>query len=229
MKEPNNIKIFEHDLKQQSIIDIIQVRPAMYIGESSLTALRFFLSGFQMAETFHQVTSPASLPPDFPDWVAYRLHLSSNWSGFWHRAILSRIREEEQAQTRFFELRDEYLRRKPKIVAIIPVGCMEHQVGRLDSTGEILWSTELHPAESTKIVVYTDDPGFFLAPDENTPPINSFHPALDSGFPLVRHAAKFEILDQSTWERLLIENKKYKKNLARRRSRIRRGTQAPTA
>ncbi|MFC5864219.1 hypothetical protein ACFPT7_18080 [Acidicapsa dinghuensis] len=225
MEEPNDIKIFEHDLKQQSILDIVQVRPGMYIGESTLSGLWFYLHGFQMAECLHKVTSPSSLPSDFPDWVAYRLRLSSNWSGCWHRVILSCIPNEKQALNRFFELREEHLCRKPKIVATIPKVRIDHQIGHYSKTGELLWSTELFPAEPSKIAVYTDDPGFFLTPDENAPPCNSFHPALDSGFPLTPHASKFEILDQPTWERLLIENKKYKKRLANTRSRILRRTQ----
>lgn len=230
MEESNGIKIIEHDLKRQSILDIIRERPAMYMGEATLSGLCYFLSGFGMAEHLHGIKAPPPLPRDFADWVAYRLHLESNWSGFWHRAILSRIRDEHLALIRFYELRDEYLLRKPKVVATIRKDRREHRVGKFGLKNEIIWHTELLP-ESLRIVVYTNDPGFFLTADESDPfsyPNGWFFCALDCGAMGWKFSAeRFEIHDPSTWERLIAENKRYKKNLARRRTRIQRKALLP--
>jgi len=228
--ESNYIKIIEHDLEQQSILDIMRERPAMYMGSSSLTGLRFFLAGFQMAENLHGIKNPPPLPRDFADWVAYRLRLESNCSGFWHRAILSRIRDEHLALMRFYELRDEYLLRKPKVVATIREDCREHRVGQLGLNREIIWRKELLP-NSLRIVVYTDDPGFFLTADESDPfsyPNGWFFSAFDcSTMGWKFSVERFEIHDQPTWDRLVAENKKYRENLARRRARIQRKALPP--
>lgn len=228
MEETNDNRIIEDDLKQQSILDIMRERPAMYMGSSSLTGLRFFLAGFQMAKSLHGITTPPPLPRDFADWVAYKLHLETNWSGFWHRAILSRVPDEHLALIRFYELRDEYLLRKPKVVATIRKDCREHRIGSSDPNSErlkIIWRTELLP-ESLRVVVYTDDPGFFLTADEDDPfsyPNGWFFSAFDcSVMGWKVSAERFEIHDQSTWDRLVAENKKYKRNMARRRARIQR-------
>lgn len=225
MEETNDIKIIKHDLEQQSILDIMRERSGMYMGSSSLTGLRFFLEGFRMAQHLHGMEAPPPLPRDFADWVAYRLHLNSNWDGFWHRAILSRIRDEYLALIRFYELRDEYLLRKPKVVATIRKDRREHRVGQRGPSREIIWRTELLP-ESLRVVVYTNDPGFFLIADEDDPfsyPNGWFFSAFDcSVMGWKVSAERFEIHDQSTWDRLVVENKKYKKNLARRRARIQR-------
>jgi hypothetical protein len=224
VEESNGIKIIEHDLKKDSILDIIRARPAMYIGSSSLTELRFFLGGFHWAEHLHGIEASPLLPRDFADWVGYRLHLDSNWSGFWHRAILSRVRDEHLALVRFYELRDEYLRRQPKLIATIRKDCREHRMGRHAPTGEIVWNIESYP-ESLRIVTYTDDPGFFLVADESESfSFNGwFCPALDGMvIRLMSPEEKFEVHDQSTWDRLLAENKKYKRNRARRMARTQR-------
>jgi hypothetical protein len=225
VEESNDNRIIEHDLKHQSILDIMRERPAMYMGTASLIGLRFFLIGFRMAQDIHGIEATPPLPRDFADWVAYRLHLESNWSGFWHRAILSRIRDEHLALIRFYELRDEYLLRKPQVVATIRKECREHKVGQQGPNHEIIWRTVLLP-ESLRIVVYTDDPGFFLTADESDPfsyPNGWFFSAFDcSAMGWKFSAERFDVHDQPTWDRLVAENKKYKRNLARRRARIQR-------
>lgn len=230
MEETNDTKIIKHDLEQQSILDIIRERPAIHMGTASLTGLRIFLEGFQSAESLHGIKAQQLLPHDFADWVAYRLHLDSNWDGFWHRAILSRIRDEHLALIRFYELRDEYLLRKPKVVATIRKDGREHKVGQRGPSRETIWRTELLP-ESLRVVVYTNDPGFFLIADEDDPfssPNGWFFSAFDcSVMGWKVSAERFEIHDQLIWDRLVAENKRYKRNLARRRARIQRRALPP--
>jgi hypothetical protein len=192
----------------------------MYLGESSLTVLYHFMQGYEMASWRCGNKNPPEVPEHFADWVGYRLHLDSNWSGFWHRAILSRIRDEHQALLRFYELRDEFFRREARVVATIRKDCREHKVGRYNSEGKVVDCVEKLP-ESLTIVVYTEDPGFFLVAEESDPFVDNgwFFPAL-STTQFSAFQERFEIHDQITWGRLLAENKKYKKNLTQRRARI---------
>jgi hypothetical protein len=197
----------------------------MYMGEKSLTGLWFFLNGVEMTRMRHRIEAPPEIPRNFADWVGYRLHLSSNYSGFWHTAILSRIRDEHLAFDRFYELRDEFFRRQAKVVATIRKDCREYQVGHMSADGQVANRIELLP-ESLSIVVYTEDPGFFLGADERESFFYNgwFFTGLDACWhpPLIH---RFEIHDESAWSRLLAENKKYKRNLARVRARIQRREQ----
>jgi hypothetical protein len=204
--------------RNDSILDTIRVRPAMYMGLKSLTGLWFFLNGAEMAKSLHGIKSPPEIPRGFADWVGYRLHLKSNCGGFWHRAILSRIRDEHLAFDRFFELRDEFLRRRPRTIATVRKDRREFQVGRMSADGLIINCTELLP-ESLNIVVYTGDPGFFLIADEGESFFYNgwFFAALDSSH--VPISDRFAVQDQDTWNRLLLENKRFKRSLARARVR----------
>jgi hypothetical protein len=202
-----------------SILDTIRDRPAMYVGEKSLTALWYFLQGYQMARSrLGQCETPRELPPHFADWVGYRLHRDGDHDGFWHLAILERVRDEASAVDRFYELRDECFKVEPIIVATIRGDRREFKIGHLDADGSIIWSTKLLPA-SLKIVVYTHDPGFFLSSDPEEPFFDNgrFFPALSAWDQFAPD--RFEIHDKRTWARLIAENAKYKRNLARRRAR----------
>jgi hypothetical protein len=195
----------------------------MYLGLKSLTALWFFLHGYEVAKfRCEQGRTSPELPQNFSDWVAYRLHLHSNWSGFWHRAILSRIRDESLALDRFYELRDEHAERQAKVVATIREDRREYQIGRrVAAGGEWAECTERLP-RSLRIVVYTEDPGFFLEADdqENFSYRGWFFCALDA-FIECPIGDRFVVNDPSTWDRLIGENRRYKRNLERTRARIR--------
>jgi len=210
---------------KDSILDTVRVRPAMYMSAKSLTGLSFFLQGVEMARWGSGIDRPPEVPRRFADWVGYRLHLDSNYNGFWHHAILSRIRNEELAFDRFFELRDEFFQRRPRVVATIREDCREHQVGRYDENHQVVYQTELLP-KSLRIVVYTDDPGFFLDADEDESFFYNgwFYPSLDSRHPPL--SERFAPSDEVTWNRLLAENRRHKRNLSRVRARIRRKEEA---
>lgn len=117
---------------KDSILDTIRERPAMYLGEATITALWHFLIGWNMAldRVSGYAEKPREVPNDSADWVGYRLHLDSNRGGFWKQAILSRVRDQQRALDRFFELRDEYLCREPKLVATIRKDRREYQQKR---------------------------------------------------------------------------------------------------
>lgn len=209
-----------------SMLDTIRVRPAMYLGEISLTALYHFMLGYEMAvHRFGPKEKPPELPRHFADWVGYRLHLDSNHSGFWHRAILSRVTDEHQALLRFYELRDEYLHREERVVATIRKDRREYKAG-IYSNGKTADHFEELP-KSLRIVVYTEDPGFFLVADDSEQFFYSgwFFPSFSNWIFFHGFENRFEIHEQRTWDRLLAENKKYNKNLAQRRARLQKKVQ----
>lgn len=205
---------------KDSILDTVRERPGMYLGLKSLSALRYFLKGYEMGRLRSDCEVPlAVVPTRFADWVAYRLHLSSNWSGFWHCAILSRVRDEAMALDRFYQLLDEFARREAKVVATIREDCREYKVGRMGADGQIVDCIEQLP-RSLRIVVYTEDPGFFFEVDESEPFSYAgwFMAALDGGY--MTNPDRFEVVDRTTWTRLLAESKRYRRNLNRVRARI---------
>lgn len=210
-----NIKIIPW---KDSILDTVRDRPGMYVGVKSLSALWFFLHGYQMCRWRLGQNGPQEVPDHFADWVGYRLHLQSGRSGFWHLAILERIRDEEAAFDRFYELRDEFFKRVPIEVATIRSDRREYKIGRSDEDGNIVWGTELLPT-SLKIIVYTNDPGFFLSCDaeERFSDNGRFFPQFYAWNQF--SPDRFQIQDESIWHRLTVENTRYRKNLAKRRAR----------
>ena len=203
---------------KDSILDTVRDWPGRYVGVKSLSALWFFLHGYEMARwRLGQKGSP-EVPSHFADWVGYRLHLESDRCGFWHLAILDRVRDEELAFDRFYQLRDDFFKREPITVATIRNDRREYKTGRFDADRNIIWGTELLPA-SLKIIVYTDDPGFFLNcdPEESFSDNGRFFPAFSAWNQFSQDG--FQIRDVPTWDRLKAENIRYRKNLGKRRAR----------
>jgi hypothetical protein len=199
----------------------------MFVGTKSLSALWFFLHGYQMARWRMGQEGPPELPRHFADWVGYRLHLESDRSGFWHLAILDRVRDEAAAVDRFYELRDGCFKCEPVTVATIRDDRRGYRVRRHDAEGNVVWGSELLPV-SLKIVVYTNDPGFFLSCEAEEAFFDNgrFFPAFSAWrqFSLDR----FHVRDELTWRRLTAEDARYRRNLARRRARNRKKNASST-
>jgi hypothetical protein len=102
-------------IKGGGLLEVIRERPAMCLGQRSLSALSQYPQGYWMALSVHDIQSVFPLPQDFHDWVAYRLHFYESTSGY-KNMILKRVPEESAALDRFFELLDEHKNRKPRIV-----------------------------------------------------------------------------------------------------------------
>jgi hypothetical protein len=164
-------------IKGGGLLEVIRERPAMYLGERSLSALSQYLQGYWMAMSVHDIQSAFPLPQDFHDWVAYRLHFYESTSGY-KNMILKRVPEESAALDRFFELLDQHKSRKPHVVAQVRGG------------KEYTWRTvkEGRPQEpqtatypTINLIAYTDDPGFFVSSDDanaDFPRKNHFFPTL---------------------------------------------------
>lgn len=135
----------------------------MYTGERTLSSVAHFLSWYLFAHTVLQVPPPSLLPPDFHDWVAYRLHFRESTMGY-RNMILERFPDESLALDRFFELADAHRNRQEKVVARVQRHDSSRETSKIESgTGD--GQSRASMTEEVKIVVYTDDPGFFLVQD----------------------------------------------------------------
>jgi hypothetical protein len=199
---------------KDSILDAIRQRPAMYMGQKSLTGLWFFLNGVEVGKAKFAVDAPAEVSPRFADWVGYRLHLCGNCDGFWHKAILSKIPDENLAFDRFFELRDEFLHRQGRVVATIREDRREYTVKKMGTDRQFFELVESLP-RSLSIVAYTEDPGFFLTCNEDEQFFFNgwFCAAFDTCHIPIRD--RFEVHDEGVWKRFLEENDQYRQYLAR--------------
>jgi hypothetical protein len=191
------------DSGKMTVLDAIKERPAMYLTRPSVTALIDFLSGFDFARHEIGIELPRIIPDGFGPWVYYRLRRPiSTLVGL--REILKAVPEEAQALECFFQLLDEYKRRKETLVATTKTRRRTSYVVNLQSCEpdensrpltekfkEWAKNFELpnglkyvrnvwkHPAESLKSVVYTDDPGFFLMPTDKPEDSGHFYESLD--------------------------------------------------
>lgn len=193
-------------IRDGKLIDVLRVRTAMYTGERTLSAAYFFLQGFSLARHVYQLPGD-ELPPDFHDWVAYRLHFRESTSGY-RKMILDRIIDESAALDRFFELLDEHRSRHARIIAKLHLRdpqVLHHESDLRGSARETTGTGEF------SLVVYTDDPGFFAIHGDKTAQGPQFHPALSRFHPKLKSDEKnLEILDQERFNRLLEEDEAFR-------------------
>ncbi len=90
------------------LIRNIQKRPAMYLGEPSITHLQTFLAGYFFAR--HQLGEPDTEPEKhfahFQTWIQQKFNITSSQS--WDKIILFFSQDEHKALELFFELFDEF-------------------------------------------------------------------------------------------------------------------------
>jgi len=197
--------------EQMSLTEALKRRPAMYLGSKSLTALKNFITGFQVACGMHGIECEDVfvIPKDFHDWVAYRTHFRESTSG-WCNMLLAKTGNEEEAFDRFFQLLDEHENRVPQIVA--EIRRPNSSVSTRDDEGEDI---PLGPPETVRIVIYTDDPGFFAYFVCNEKNKNEwmwfdgmFHPYLSWFFGT--EGGEIIIKDEIAYARLARENQEWK-------------------
>ena len=96
------------------LIRNIQKRPAMYLGQPSITHLRSFLSGYFFAR--HQLgaseTDQEKHFDNFQTWIQQKFKITTSQS--WDKIILFFSQDEQKALEQFFELFDEFSRIDPK-------------------------------------------------------------------------------------------------------------------
>ncbi len=157
------------------MLDDLRQRPALYIGAKTLTGLYHFLGGYQFARIEHNVADNAlSLPGDFHDWVAYRLHFNQPTSG-WHSMILSKTSIESDAFDQFFALLDEHSARVPCVRAKLR-GIRRSYTATTNGV-----SRQMYYPDTISLVTYTDDPGFFVYSDDTSLafPRHPFFPSIE--------------------------------------------------
>ena len=96
------------------IIDEIQDRTAMYVGDGSILQLRAFLSGFSWAENKLGVKLAPETPSfgDFHDWIAEKFGWYESTAG-WANIIRQEYDGDEQRAGRaFFEWLSEFRNEK---------------------------------------------------------------------------------------------------------------------
>lgn len=100
--------------KEYDLIEMIRVRPGMYLGSNSITALMNFLQGYQFAlhefRVFDDACRDNLFPLDFcfmHEYTAQLCGLYESTAG-WRNHILDCCGDEEKALFKFFELFDEF-------------------------------------------------------------------------------------------------------------------------
>jgi hypothetical protein len=195
-------------IKGGGLLEVIRERPAMYLGHRSLSALSSYLHGYRMALSVYDIQC-STLPQDFHDWVAYRLHFYESTSGN-RNMILKRVPEESAALDRFFELLDEHRNRQQRIVAQVPGG-KEYTWRTVKEGRPQEQQTGIYP--TLNLIAYTDDPGFFVSSDD----ANADFPRKDHFFPTLQwFGSRFgiskddlTILDDSTFNRWVSEENRF--------------------
>ncbi|WP_201789141.1 hypothetical protein [Scytonema hofmannii] len=90
------------------LIRNIQKRPAMYLGQPSISHLRTFLAGYFFAR--HQLGEPETNQEkhfvNFQNWIQEKFKVTSSQS--WDKIILFFSQDEHKALEQFFELFDEF-------------------------------------------------------------------------------------------------------------------------
>jgi hypothetical protein len=130
--------------------------------------------------------------------------------------ILKYFPDESLALDKFFELLDEHRTRQAKVIAMIrrPPGNSDMLIEFRD--GDLYTRRRVKVAEGIKMVVYTDDPGFFLAHDDDAaeqPQRSVFCPSLSRlsacGYPFRPDEEYLTILDWDQYDRLLREDEAF--------------------
>ncbi len=177
----------------------IRQRPGLYFGFSPpLTALHFFIQGWEWSTGQRD-----ALPADFCGWVAYRTGASRSHG--WLGMLLSVSKDEEQAFQRFFDLLEEYGKRRGRIIARITGHGKRRTLLQLDPEScQPSHLTEEALPDPILITTFSDDPGF-LATTANGEPFGIWgywrsweEIAEREGFAI----EDVEILDQVEFERI---------------------------
>ncbi|MBE9019411.1 hypothetical protein C7Y66_10635 [Chroococcidiopsis sp. CCALA 051] len=95
------------------LIRNIQKRPAMYLGQASVSNLRTFLAGYCFARRQLGIpqTSQEQRFAEFPIWIQQKFNLTSNQT--WDRIVMFFSQDDRAALEQFFQLFDEFVHEHP--------------------------------------------------------------------------------------------------------------------
>ena len=147
-------------LDRYALIDKIRPRPAMYLGENSVSILNAFLGGYLTAAFEAGISLVDENPPfeEFHDWVAMRLGYYESTSGWSKMLLAAEGGNEAKALERFFVYLDEFKQRKAKVILqAVPDAAKPWRYQIIDDEKINLSSPVL-----VQIVKYTDNKGVFV-------------------------------------------------------------------
>jgi hypothetical protein len=100
-----------HDL--YTLLRKIQKAPSMYLGQSSISCLQAFISGYNVAkyELGAGESSQDQDFQDFPDWIRQKFNIQTSQS--WASVLLFYSEDEQKALDLFFTVFEEFLQRHP--------------------------------------------------------------------------------------------------------------------
>lgn len=95
------------------LIGNIQKRPAMYLGQASISNLRTFIAGYCFARRQLQIPQTAQEQQfsQFQAWIQQKFNLTSGQT--WDRIILFFSQNEDAALEHFFKLFEEFTQTEP--------------------------------------------------------------------------------------------------------------------
>lgn len=95
-----------------NLLDKIKIKPALYLGTSSITHLRMFILGYRFARSEMGITNTeaeSDFYKNFQPWLQNRLSIHT--VNGWDKIILLTCIDEKAAFDFFFNLLDEFLQR----------------------------------------------------------------------------------------------------------------------
>lgn len=140
-------------------IDRLRSRPALWLGDNSLTALDHYLGGY--ADALRDLHVEVSCEPPFrhfSDWVFKQYELQWGSAKGWRRLILERFSDERAALDEFFVLIDRFRSRRRIPVAIAVLASHHRNTGRRTRQvqSEGCWET-LPPPLEIRVVRFAPD------------------------------------------------------------------------
>lgn len=92
------------------LIDAIEKRPPMYIGDNKITSLNAFLAGYRTATSFHDIQDEKVFPPFryFFDWTALKYGRTSSTMGWCNIILEENNNDENKSLKEFFKLYKEF-------------------------------------------------------------------------------------------------------------------------
>lgn len=97
-------------------LDVIRQRPAMYLGDSTITTFKGYFYGYLEGSKLWNNKKVVAELRKFHDWVAMRLGYFESTSGWKNMLLKSENGDEEKALKKFFVFLDEFKKRKAKII-----------------------------------------------------------------------------------------------------------------
>ncbi len=95
-----------------NLLKKIRVKPALYLGKTSITSLRMFILGYRFARSEMKIAnteSESDFYKNFQPWLQNRLSIRT--VNGWDKIILLTCIDEKAAFDYFFQLLDEFLQR----------------------------------------------------------------------------------------------------------------------